>query len=233
MSVAERYRDVLARVRVAEAHAGRKTGEVKLIAVSKTKPLTMINQAAVAGALEFAENYVREGNEKAALRPDLVWHFIGSLQTNKAKEVVGTYALIHSVDREKLARELDKAAEARGLFQEILVQVRIGDEASKHGVAPEEAASFVMSLQQFPRLRVRGLMTLPPLSDSETQARGYFAQLREIAERARGELSKLRPEAAQIFNVLSMGTTHDFEWAILEGATHVRVGTAIFGERNT
>lgn len=224
MSVEENCRDVLARIRAAEARAGRVAGDVKLIAVSKTKPLEMIDSAARAGAREFGENYVREAVGKREARPDLVWHFIGSLQTNKARDVVGRFDLIHSVDREKLARELDKAAASRGIVQDVLAQIHIGEEKSKHGIAPEIAASFVRSLRQFKNLRVRGLMCLPPLTDDPARARAGFAQLRELRD-------TIRREGGGGFDVLSMGTTHDFEWAIAEGATHVRVGAAIFGRR--
>ncbi|MCM2282942.1 MAG: YggS family pyridoxal phosphate-dependent enzyme [Bdellovibrionaceae bacterium] len=229
MSVAENYRDVLARVRAAERLAGRQEGEVKLIAVSKTKPLSMIDEAVAAGATDFGENYVQEASEKVLQRPGLNWHFIGSLQTNKAKDVIGRFALIHSVDREKLASALDQLAAACGVKQDILAQVRIGGELSKQGVPPTDALAFVRTLQSFANLRVRGLMCLPPLRTSEAEARADFAELRELGRRVREDI--LSSAAAESFDVLSMGTTHDFEWAILEGATHVRVGTAIFGRR--
>lgn len=225
MSVGANCLEIFARIRASERQAGRMAGEVKLIAVSKTKPLEMIDEAVAAGALEFGENYVQEAIVKVAERPELIWHFIGGIQTNKAKDVVGKFALLHSVDREKLARELDKAAAALEIVQDVLIQVRIGDEDTKHGVPPEDTCAFVRSFHQFRNLRVRGLMSLPPLTDNEQRSRGYFAQVRELAN-----LVKREPPS-DAFDVLSMGTTGDFEWAILEGATHVRVGTAIFGRR--
>lgn len=229
-SLAARLHDIRARIRMAEAIAGREPGNVKLVAVSKTKTLELIDEAARAGQLDFGENYVREAATKVAARPDYTWHFIGSLQRNKVREVVGRFELIHSVDRLELAAAIAAAAVSVGTRQDVLLQIQIGGEASKHGFTSGEAAVAAASEASLLKgVRLRGLMCLPPLTSDEPVGRGFFRELRELSERIRREA--LSPEQAASFDVLSMGTSGDFEWAILEGATHVRVGMSIFGER--
>jgi pyridoxal phosphate enzyme (YggS family) len=172
---------------------------------------------------------VQEALLKNELRPDLRWHLIGSLQTNKVRSITGSFTLIHSVDRLKLAQEIDKEARRAGLVQDILLQMHIGDEESKSGVDQLEAPALIEKIsQEFSSLRLCGLMSLPPLTDDEMQAREQFAQLRLALEKWRSILPEGQRE---FFRILSMGTSSDYEWAILEGATHVRIGTSIFGAR--
>jgi PLP dependent protein len=171
---------------------------------------------------------VRTTFKKPAV-PEAEWHLIGSLQTNKVKAVVGRFALIHSVDRLKLAIEIARAAERAGIVQDILLQIHVGNEETKHGVSFEEAPAVIREILAMPSLRLRGLMALPPLVDNEAEGRAAFSSVREALVRWRGEL--MSGAAAQAFTELSMGTSSDFEWAIMEGATLVRVGTSIFGAR--
>jgi PLP dependent protein len=230
MSVRDNLERVRERVATAAQQAGRSASSVRLIAVSKTKSLLLIDEAHLAGQVDFGENYVQEALQKVEVRPSLKWHFIGSLQTNKAKLVVGHFALIHSVDRSKLAHELSKSAQARGVVQDVLLQIHMGDEATKHGVDFEEAPGLIEEIQsQCPGLRLRGLMSLPPLSEDESISRGYFSRLRSGMENWRTRY--FSGEGVRLFSELSIGTSSDFEWAVLEGATMVRVGTDIFGAR--
>ena len=226
-----RFEKVRSKVEAACAKAGRLKTDVTLVAVSKTKPLEMIRDLAAFGHRSFGENYVQEAVEKlAASKSDLKldWHFIGSLQTNKSKAVVGNFGLIHSVDRLKLALALSSAAVDAGLTQKILAQIQIGDEETKHGFSLDEAPELLNQIASLPGLQLCGLMALPPLEESETSARANFALLKTKLETWRKNL----PVAKQSdFSFLSMGTSSDYEWAILEGATHVRVGTEIFGAR--
>lgn len=210
--------------------AQRPPDAVKLIAVSKTKPIELICEAFQLGQRSFGENYVQEALKKVAELPQADWHLIGSLQSNKAKQVVNHFSLIHSVDRSKLAIELAKAAEAIGCVQRVLLQVHIGSEETKSGASLDEAPQMIEQILSLPHLQLCGVMSLPPLTDDERIGRGYFALLRESFEKWRRET--MSPEQARSFTELSMGTSSDFEWAILEGATFVRVGTLIFGERD-
>lgn len=227
-SIADNLREVRARIAVACVRAGRSPSEVRLVAVSKTKPVAKIREAIAAGQTLFGENYVQEAVDKMTELPSVEWHFIGSLQSNKAKQVAGSFALVHSVDRLKLAQALNSAAAARGVVQAILLQIHIGDEATKHGFSIDEAPAVLREIAGFKNLRVIGLMSLPPLEESEDRARANFALLREALETLRAELPT---EQRADFRELSMGTSSDFEAAILEGATFVRVGTDIFGAR--
>lgn len=214
--------------------AGRSSADVRLIAVSKTKPVEMIEAALHAGQNFFGENYVQEALGKTEALPlsqwpDLEWHLIGHLQTNKVRQLKDKFTLIHSIDRLKLIDEVAKAAASENRVQEILLQIHLGDEATKNGASLSEAPTLIERTLSHPSLRLRGLMSLPPLTDEEKVGRGYFATLRESLEQWRTEI--LSPEQAVHFTELSMGTSSDYEWAILEGATYIRVGTAIFGER--
>jgi len=226
-SIARNLARVQERIADAAARAGRAAADIRLIAVSKTKPIEFIKEAFAAGQRSFGENYAREAVEKAGLFPEADWHFIGSLQTNKAKQVIGKFSLIHSVDRAKLAAELAKAAEAAGLVQDVLLQVRVGEEETKHGAEISEAEELIARILEHRGLRLRGLMSLPPLTEDESVARGYFSAVRRAFERWRATTGVDRAA----FTQLSLGTSSDYEWAILEGATMVRVGTAIFGAR--
>jgi len=227
ISIADNLTLVNEKIVKAAARAGRKVEDIRLIAVSKTKSVALIEAALAAGQLSFGENYLQEAAEKIMVLPMADWHFIGSLQSNKAKQVVGRFSLVHSVDRLKLAEELSRAATAAGIVQDVLLQIHVGDEQTKRGVTIDQAPALIETILGFRHLRLRGLMSLPPPTDEEKVARGYFAEIRRAFESWKGGLC--REHGA--FTELSLGTSSDYEWAILEGATMVRVGTAIFGER--
>jgi len=222
MSVAENLFLVKQRIAAAARRVGRDPAEVRLVAVSKTVPVERLREAVAAGHRLFGENYLQEALPKiAALGGEVSWHFVGALQTRKAKGVVGVFDLIHSVDRPKLARALEKAAAQRGLIQKILIQVNLAGEATKSGVAPEEAEALLREIAQLPHLKVVGLMTMPPWFDEPERVRPYFRALREL----RDHLQKLGLTDGPLPE-LSMGMTGDFEAAVEEGATLVRIGTA-------
>lgn len=218
------------RTRLAEAlnDAGRPATDARLMAVSKTKPASLIREAWHLGQREFGENYVQEALEKQAALADLdgiVWHFIGPLQSNKTRDVAEHFAWVHSVDREKIARRLNDQRPADMPPLEICLQVNISGEATKSGASLAELPALAAAVLSMPRLRLRGLMAIPaPAEDREAQ-RKPFARLREALEALRERF----PEAP--LDTLSMGMTGDLEAAVREGATLVRVGTAIFGER--
>jgi pyridoxal phosphate enzyme (YggS family) len=218
----ERLRGRLAQ---AARRAGREPASVRLLAVTKTFGTAEVRAAVAAGQRLFGESYVQEAKAKLAALADLdvEWHFIGRLQTNKAKEVVSGFALIHSVDRLALAEALSRRA--AGPVQ-ILVQVNLAGEATKAGAAREEALGLIQAAAALPRLEVRGLMTLPPFFDAPERVRPFFRDLRLLAEEARRATGLSLPE-------LSMGMSGDFEAAVEEGATLVRIGTAVFGERSS
>ena len=228
-SIENNLRLVREKIAQAASRAGRALASVQLIAVSKTKPAAAIEAAMRAGQKSFGENYVQEALEKITAFPSADWHFIGSLQSNKVKQIVGKVSLIHSVDRRKLVDEIAKVAEQNGLVQDVLIEIHIGGEESKQGLALEEAPALLEHIQTLKSLRVRGLMALPPLTEDESTARRSFGVLRESLAKWHREI--FSRENGQHFTELSMGTSSDFEWAILEGATLVRVGTTIFGAR--
>jgi PLP dependent protein len=205
------------RERIARAceRAKRDPASVKLVAVSKVQPVEAIREALEAGQRAFGENYAQELREKAEAVAGAEWHFLGALQTNKVKMVVGKVALLHTCDRPSLAQELNKRAAALGTVQRVLVEVNLAEEPQKGGIAPSGLASFVDEMGKLPALRCEGLMCIPPAEDDP---RPHFRRLRELREKL-----GLRE--------LSMGMSADYETAIEEGATIVRVGTAIFGER--
>jgi MAF protein len=232
--IARNLQQVRERIAAACARAGRAPSDVRLVAVSKTKPVELIREAIAAGQNVFGENYVQEAVDKINQFPRAEWHFIGSLQTNKAKQVAGRFALVHSVDRLKLASALDAALEKTTVteietVQPILLQVHVGDESTKHGFSFEELPQAAKEISQMKHLSIRGLMALPPLEDSEEKSRVHFAKLREALEIVKAQLP---PEQRGLVRELSMGTSGDLEAAILEGATLVRVGTDIFGARS-
>jgi pyridoxal phosphate enzyme (YggS family) len=216
------------RIRAAAVAAGRLPETVKLVAVSKTVPAERVRKAVEGGISVLGENYIQEAREKIEALQDLgvSWHFIGHLQSNKAKYAVRLFDMIHSVDSIKLARELDKQAAKKGKVQDILIQVNTGKEASKSGVYEEKALDLVRQAGRMAHLSVKGLMTLPPYFNAPEKVRPYFRALRELRDRIQAEEL---PGVAM--GELSMGMTGDFEAAIQEGATLVRIGTAIFGER--
>ncbi len=216
------------RIRAAAIESGRDPDEIRLIAVSKTVPAERVREAVQAGAHTLGENYIQETREKveALKETPASWHFIGHLQTNKAKYVVRFADLIHSVDRIKLAAELDKQANKLGKIQPILIQVNVSGEATKSGTAPEDLRELLQEASQLPNISIQGFMTLPPFFDDPKRARPYFRRLAEL----RDEMAALNIENISV-KELSMGMTGDFEAAIAEGATMVRIGTAIFGAR--
>lgn len=210
------------------ARCGRNPDAVRLVAVSKTKPAAMINEAAAGGQTLFGESYVQDFLDKADdVTADIEWHFIGGLQSNKVKYLCGKVAMIHSVDRLSLAREINKQWQKIDQPIDILIQVNIGKEESKSGTTADEMTSLVRQVSELPMLRVRGLMTLPPWFEEPEQVRPYFRQLRELGETVE-ELNLPNVEMRE----LSMGMSHDYEVAIEEGATMIRIGTAIFGARD-
>jgi PLP dependent protein len=225
--ISQNLNDIKRRLEAAARRAGRDPHEVRLVAVTKTVAPERLKLAVAAGQSLFGENYVQEAKGKiAALGPGLTWHFIGHLQSNKAKAVVELFHLIHSVDRLSLAQALEQAAARLDKVQDILVQVNLAGEASKSGVAPENASGLLGEIRKMPHLRVLGLMTMPPWFDDPQRVRPHFRALRELRDRLRG-LQLVEGELPE----LSMGMTGDFEVAVAEGATLVRIGTAIFGRR--
>jgi PLP dependent protein len=231
LSIAERLAEVSSRIADAARRSGRNPSDITLIAVSKTFAADRVREAWQAGQRDFGENKVQEGLQKAADTSDipLRWHLIGHLQSNKAKKVVGPFHCIHSVDSLDLLRRLDGAGAslpAGTTRPDVLVQVDFAGEATKFGAPPEEAAAIVRAAASASGVRLQGLMLLPPWSEDPERTRPWFAKLREFREQlvAEGIPASALPQ-------LSMGMSHDYEAAIEEGATIVRVGTAIFGTR--
>lgn len=223
-TIAARLEEVRGRIRRAEARAGRPEGSVTLVAVSKTHPARAIREAYAEGQRVFGENYVQELSEKAAELADLVeleLHFIGHLQRNKVKDVLRARALVETVDSARLALELARRAEALGRRIPILVQVNVGGEAQKSGCAADELPALLQAVASLDALELRGLMTIPPLDATPEESRPHFAKLRALRDAHLGTGAWL-----------SMGMSADLEVAVEEGATHVRVGSAIFGPRD-
>jgi pyridoxal phosphate enzyme (YggS family) len=223
--IAQNLNEVRAAIAAAAHGAGRDPAAVRLVAVSKTVDLERIRAAIEAGQDLFGENYLQEAKAKIdAVGRQVSWHLVGHLQTKKAKGAVELFDLIHSVDRGKLARALDAAAARLGKVQDILIQVNQGGEETKSGVAPEAAPELLREVARLPHLRVVGLMTMPPWFSDPEAVRPYFRALRELRDRLRDLSGLPLPE-------LSMGMSGDYAVAVEEGATLVRVGTAIFGLR--
>lgn len=222
------------RIAAAAARAGRDPGEITLIAVTKTHPPELIAAVYELGVRDVGENRVEEALPKQEILPaDLRWHMIGHIQRRKARNVVGNFTLVHSVDSSRIAEELNKRAQAAGITVEVLLEVNTSGEESKYGFAartPAEVDSFLAeaeAIAALPALRVRGLMTMAPLTPDPETTRPVFAAVRRLRERLERDLPDYD------WSLLSMGMTNDFEVAIEEGATHVRIGTAIFGARGT
>jgi PLP dependent protein len=228
-TVASRLTDVRRRIAAAAASAGRDPSSVQLIAVSKTFPIDAIREAYAAGQRDFGENKVQEGLQKSATSADLPirWHLLGHLQTNKARKAVSAFAVIQSVDGVELLQKLDRAAGESGRAPELLIQVDLAGEATKFGVPPGEVPRLLEAAAACRAARVVGLMTLPPIPDTPDDARPWFRRLRDLRDEW---LAAGVP--APMLRELSMGMSGDFEVAIQEGATMVRVGTAIFGSRH-
>ena len=227
MSIQNNLQEIHDRISAACRKAGRNPSEVRLIAVSKVKPAALIDEAAAAGQRLFGESYVQEFLEKSQqVRHPVEWHFIGHLQSNKVKYIQEKGALIHSVARLSRAREIDRQWGKNDRTADILLQVNLGQEESKSGTSEQALVELARAASALPHLRVRGLMTLPPYHENPEDVRPYFRRLRELAT----EIDRLSLPNVSM-QELSMGMSHDFEVAIDEGATLVRVGTAIFGER--
>jgi pyridoxal phosphate enzyme (YggS family) len=227
--IAERVAEVRERIARAAARAGRRPDEVTLVAVGKTFPAERLRAGFAAGLRHFGENKVQEAEGKvqalADLRGDgLVWHLVGHLQRNKARKAVALFDRIHSLEGVELAHRLEHAAAEQGRVLSTLVQVDLAGEATKFGLDEEHLLPLLQTLRGFKSLRVEGLMTLPPFADDPEQSRPFFRRLRELRDRALDRNALLGPE-------LSMGMSHDLEVAVEEGATLVRVGTALFGAR--
>lgn len=227
MGIKENLNMVEARIKDACASCGRTADEVKLIAVSKTKPVPALEEAYDYGCRDFGENKVQELVDKYEAMPkDIRWHMIGHLQRNKVKYIVDKVFLIHSVDSLRLAQEIEKEAAKKNISVNILVEVNVAGEESKFGATAEEAVSLVEQIAKLPHVRVRGLMTIAPYVEDSEQNRRYFAKLKQIY------VDIIHKNIDNVFmEELSMGMTGDYEVAITEGATYVRVGTGIFGER--
>jgi PLP dependent protein len=231
MWISENIAAIRERMGAAARRAGRRSEEIALMAVSKTHPAESIREAYGAGLRMFGENRVQEFAGKAGAVADLkdaAWHLIGHLQTNKAAKAVELFDAVDSVDTVKLAEKLDAVAQGSGKKLRVLIEVNVGGEAAKSGLAPgsQNLEELLIAAPRFEALEFHGLMTVPPFAENPEEARPYFRQLRELRDTI-----TLRKLPAIAMDVLSMGMSHDFEVAIEEGSTCVRVGTAIFGER--
>ena len=229
MSIADRLTEVRARIERAARSAGRDPSSVTLVAVSKTFPVSAIREAYTAGHRNFGENRVQEAVQKIGALSDLDvrWHLLGHLQTNKARKAAPAFAVIQSVDSLELLQKLDLAAAETGHRPDFLIQVDLAGETTKFGVPPAEVPRLLDAAARCQAGRVTGLMTLPPAPETPEDARPWFRQLRDLRD---GWLASGVP--ASMLHELSMGMSGDFEVAVQEGATLVRVGTAIFGERH-
>ena len=225
-AIASNLQAVRARIAKAAMAAGRRPEEVDLLAVSKTWPVDCVIEAARAGQRAFGENYVQEGVAKvlATVDLDLAWHFIGPLQSNKTRPVAEHFAWVHTIDRFKIAERLSAQRPPALSALQVCVQVNVSGEASKSGCAPEEAPALCRAVAMLPRLHLRGLMAIPEATDDLAAQRAAFSRLRDVYNATRA--------AGLPLDTLSMGMSHDLEAAVTEGATIVRIGTAIFGERN-
>lgn len=228
MGIPENLEKVKERIEKAALRAGRGGDEIKLVSVTKGVGAERIIEAARCGATTFGENYAQEFRDKhnaleKILGAEIEWHFIGGIQRNKVKYIVGKISLIESLDGVSVAEEINRRAEKLGIRIPVLVQVNTGGEETKGGVEPEQVEDFLIEMKRFPQIHVKGLMTMPPFFDDPEKARPYFRMLRDL----RDKLQRSFPDLQE----LSMGMSADFEIAIEEGATIVRIGTAIFGPR--
>ena len=222
---AQRLTAVHARIADAAHQSGRSLSDITLLAVSKTFPIAAVDAVAAAGQHAFGENYAQEGVEKAIARPDLEWHFIGPLQSNKTRGVAEHFAWVHSVDRIKIAQRLSAQRPETMTPLQVCIQVNISNEDSKSGCTPDDALSLCQGIAGLPRIRVRGLMAIPEATADLSNQRRHFAALRELLTDINAADHTLQ------LDTLSMGMSDDLEAAIAEGATIVRVGSAIFGRR--
>ena len=223
--IVDNLREVEANVCAACERAGRKRDEVLLIAVSKTKPVSMIEEVLAAGTRDFGENKVQELCDKYEVLPkDVHWHMIGHLQTNKVKYVVDKAALIHSVDSLRLAEAISKEAVKKGVTVPVLIEVNVAEEETKFGVSVDETEALIRGISKLPAVQVQGLMTIAPFVENPEENRPVFSKLKKLYV----DIKEKNIDNVAM-SVLSMGMTNDYEVAIEEGATMVRVGTGIFG----
>ncbi len=224
--IKENYRHLLERIAESCRRVGRDPGEVKIIAVSKRFPPETINHAVELGIRELGENRIQEAVEKIPqVKGEVNWHFVGHLQSNKVKEAVQYFSLIHSLDRYSLARELDRRARLEEKKVRALVQVDVAGEETKHGLSPQDLKEFVEEVSRWGTIKIEGLMTMAPFVEDPEEVRPFFRQMRKL----RDSVKKPGLELPH----LSMGMTNDFTVAVEEGATMVRIGTALFGSRQT
>jgi PLP dependent protein len=226
--ISENYQRVLERIQTAAIKAGRNPAEIKLVAVSKTVPIAIVQEAVADGITLLGENRVQEAKQKfEVIGTKATWHLVGHLQSNKVKPAVSMFELIQSVDSVELAKEIDNRARQINKVQNVLVEVNTSGEETKFGLEPEGLIPMLEQIVSFPNIRVQGLMTIGPLAPDPELARPSFIQLRDLADKAKSAgLPNLEMQ------ILSMGMTSDFEIAIQEGANMLRIGTAIFGHRN-
>ncbi len=225
--VVARLKSIRARMEKAAERSGRRAEDVRLVAVAKRQPLELVREVVSLGVKDIGENRIQEALPKIDLFPqDIKWHFLGHLQKNKVKHFLGRFYMLHSLDSLELATEISKRAVAESLEIKCLVQVNLGREEQKSGIYEEELASFLRALDELPGIVILGLMTLPPYDPEPEKSRKYFKRLREL----RDEFSGAKFSRIDL-RELSMGMSNDFEVAIEEGATIVRIGTALFGPR--
>lgn len=225
--VGSRYQAVRARLAAACRDAGRSPDEVVLVGASKRQSIARMRAAFDAGLRVFGENRVQEAETKRPQMPEECdWHLLGPLQSNKVKKAVRLFTTVHSIDRLKIGRALDREAGRAGVGMRGFLEVNVGREESKHGFSPENLPREVAELAGLEHLRIVGLMAIPPFEQDPARARGWFDRLRELRDAL-----ALRPEWSGFPGKLSMGMSHDFELAVAAGATHVRIGTDLFGER--
>lgn len=228
MIIKKQLEEVECRIRKACERAGRGPEEVTLIAVSKTKPVSVLEEAYAAGVRTFGENKVQEIMDKYEVLPkDIKWHMIGHLQTNKVKYIIDKVDLIHSVDSLKLAETIEREAAKKNLTVRILIEVNVAEEESKFGLKVDEVIPFIEKIATFPHVNVCGLMTIAPFVENSEENRSIFADLQKLSV----DIGAKNIDNVNV-SILSMGMTNDYEVAIEEGATMVRVGTGIFGARN-
>jgi len=226
-SIAESLERVREQIAQAAAKAGRAPDEVELVAITKTHTAEKVHEAIQAGQNLFGESRVQEARTKIPELPSAIrWHFVGHLQKNKIRHALPLFEMIHSVDSLALAQEVNRIAEEEGMHPRVLLEVNLAGEGSKFGFPPDKLSDQMEELLALPRLSIEGLMTIPPLAEEAEASRKHFVQLRELRDALEKEFDMKLPR-------LSMGMTNDFPVAVEEGATLVRVGTAIFGERST
>lgn len=224
--LSQNFEKVQKRIQQACVKVNRPVESVQLLAVSKTKPIESVNAIADLGQMSFGENYVQESLEKIAQRPDLEWHFIGPIQSNKTKSIAENFAWVHSIDRLKIAERLSRQRPTEMPALKVLLEVNIDNEASKAGLQPEELYETCEKVLALPNLELRGLMAIPQATQDEAKQHQAFSQMRQLLESLQAQFPKAP------LDTLSMGMSGDLEAAIAEGATIVRIGTDIFGARN-